>query len=125
VIEFELPASAAATVTGYARTMRDSPALRRFFDPRQVSWSADEFDIVHEGEGLRLDRLVRFGAAADAQWWVLDYKLALDAADDLELRRQLERYRAAVRLLAGGAPVHAAFVTGDGALRELPPGPDG
>ena len=50
---------------------------------------------------------------------MLDYKLALDAAADPVLRQQLERYRAAVQLLADGAPVHAAFVTGDGGLHEL------
>jgi ATP-dependent helicase/nuclease subunit A len=119
VAEFDLPPSAGQAVASYACTIRDSAALQRFFDPRQTSWSADEFDIVHEGTALRLDRLVRFGPANDAQWWVLDYKLALDAAGDATLRQQLERYRSAVRLLANGAPVHAAFVTGDGALHEL------
>ena len=117
--EFDLPPSAASAAAGYARTIRDSPLLQRFFDARQFTWSADEFDIVHDGTLLRLDRLVRFGVARDAHWWVLDYKLALGAADDLLLRQQLERYRAAVRLLAGGAAVHAAIVTGDGVLHEL------
>jgi ATP-dependent helicase/nuclease subunit A len=117
--EFDLPPSAASAAAGYARTIRDSPLLQRFFDARQFTWSADEFDIVHDGTLLRLDRLVRFGVARDAQWWVLDYKLALGAADNLLLRQQLERYRAAVRLLAGGAAVHAAIVTGDGVLHEL------
>ncbi|HET9205833.1 MAG TPA: UvrD-helicase domain-containing protein, partial [Burkholderiaceae bacterium] len=119
VAEFDLPHSAAAVVADYARTIRDSAALRRFFDPDQFSWSADEFDVVHEGTLLRLDRIVRFGSARDAHWWVLDYKLALDAAGDPVLHQQLERYRAAVQLLADGAPVHAAIVTGDGALHEL------
>ncbi|HEX6721043.1 MAG TPA: DNA helicase UvrD, partial [Burkholderiaceae bacterium] len=119
-VEFGLPPTAAAAAADCARTIRASPALQRFFDPRQFAWSADEFDIVHDGTPLRLDRLVRFGAARSAHWWVLDYKLALDAADDPLLREQLERYRAAVRLLADGAPVHAAIVTGDGALHELP-----
>jgi len=49
----------------------------------------------------------------------LDYKLALDPAADRELRRQLARYRRAVQTLAGDAPVHAAFVSSDGALHEL------
>jgi ATP-dependent helicase/nuclease subunit A len=119
VAEFDLPPSAAPTAATYARTIRDSPRLQRFFDAQQVAWSADEFDIVHDGALLRLDRLVRFGPEHDARWWVLDYKLALDAAADTALRQQLQRYRAAVRLLANGAPVHAAFVTGDGALHEL------
>ena len=119
VAEFDLPSSAASAAATYARTIRDSARLQRFFDARQVAWSADEFDIVHDGALLRLDRLVRFGPEHDARWWVLDYKLALDAPDDAVLRQQLQRYRAAVRLLANGAPVHAAFVTGDGALHEL------
>jgi ATP-dependent helicase/nuclease subunit A len=119
IAEFDLPASAGATVADYARTIRESAALRRFFDPGPTGWSADEFDVVHDGTLLRLDRVVRFGAAQEARWWVLDYKLALDAADDATLRQQLERYRAAVQLLAGGAPVRAAIVTGDGALHEL------
>jgi ATP-dependent helicase/nuclease subunit A len=117
--EFDLPPSAADQVAAHARAIRESAALQRFFDARCVAWSADEFDIVHDGTLLRLDRLVRLGHERDAQWWVLDYKLARDAAQDAALRQQLERYRAAVRLLADGAPVHAAFVTGDGALQEL------
>jgi ATP-dependent helicase/nuclease subunit A len=119
VAEFDLPCSAAGAVADYARTIRNSAVLGRFFDADQFSWSADEFDVVHEGTLLRLDRIVRFGSAQDAHWWVLDYKLALDAAGDPVLHEQLERYRAAVQLLAAGAPVHAAIVTGDGALHEL------
>lgn len=118
--EFDLPLSAGRQIADSARTIRHSPALQRFFDARSFSWSADEFDVVHEGTLLRLDRLVRFGPPHDAQWWVLDYKLALGAAQDAALLEQLERYRAAVRLLADGAPVHAALITGDGALHELP-----
>jgi len=121
VAEFDLPPSAASTAASYARTIRDNPELQRFFDAQQLAWSADEFDIAHEGELLRLDRLVRFGPEHDARWWVLDYKLTRDAAADPALRQQLQRYRSAVRLLTNGAPVHAAFITGDGALHELEP----
>ena len=59
------------------------------------------------------------GPTQRPSWWVLDYKLAFDAAADEDLRRQLTRYRDAVQALVGDAPVHAAFVTGDGALHEL------
>jgi ATP-dependent helicase/nuclease subunit A len=117
--EFDLPPSAAEQATAHARTIRESAGLQRFFDARQVAWSADEFDIVHDGTLLRLDRLVRLGHGPDAQWWVLDYKLARDAAQDAELRQQLQRYRAAVRLLTDGAAVHAALITSDGALHEI------
>ena len=33
VAEFELPSSAAGAVADYARTIRDSAVLQRFFDP--------------------------------------------------------------------------------------------
>ncbi|HVO06439.1 MAG TPA: UvrD-helicase domain-containing protein [Burkholderiaceae bacterium] len=119
--EFDLPAPAADTVAAYVRTIRGAPALRRFFDPAQFSWSADEFDLVGDGESLRIDRLVRFGSDGQASWWVLDYKLASDAAADPAFRRQLARYRSAVQAMVGHAPVHAAIISGDGGLYELPP----
>ena len=119
--EFDLPLSLIDTVASYAGTIRESAALQRFFDPAQFSWSADEFDLVSEGESLRIDRLVRFGPPAGATWWVLDYKLAAGAAVEPDLQRQLARYRSAVQAIAEGAPVHAAFVTGDGLLHELRP----
>jgi len=120
-LEFDLPPSTIDTVSSYARTIRESATLQRFFDPAQVSWSADEFDVVSDGELLRIDRLVRLGDK-HPEWWVLDYKLAFDAAADDTLRRQLARYRDVVQALAGAAPVHAAFITGDGALQELADG---
>jgi len=118
--EFELPASAIEVVASYARTIRNSAALQRFFDPAQVGWSADEFDVVSDGEVLRVDRLVQLSDGPPG-WWVLDYKLAFDPTADETLRRQLARYRDAVQALVGDAVVHAAFVTGDGALHELAP----
>jgi ATP-dependent helicase/nuclease subunit A len=118
-VEFELPPSSAAAAAAFARRMLGSPQLQRFFDPHQLAWSADEFDVVHDGELLRVDRLVRFASHDASTWWVLDYKLATDAADDPALRQQLARYRAAVQALAGADPVRAALVTGDGSLHEL------
>ena len=118
--EFDLPLSAVATVSSYAHTIRHSRALQDFFDPARFSWSADEFDVVCDGEALRIDRLVRFDGPPQPGWWVLDYKLGANAAADAELRRQLARYRDAVQALAGSVPVRAAFITGDGALHELP-----
>ncbi|HEU5296057.1 MAG TPA: UvrD-helicase domain-containing protein [Burkholderiaceae bacterium] len=117
--EFDLAPAALEVVASYARTIRNSAALQRFFDPAQVAWSADEFDVVSDGEALRIDRLVRVDNELWPSWWVLDYKLAFDAASDDALRRQLTRYRDAVQALAGEARVHAAFITGDGALHEL------
>jgi len=119
--EFDLPPEAGEAVVSYVRAIRGSPALQRFLDPALFVWSADEFDVVSAGDSLRIDRLVRLGPEQRESWWVLDYKLAFDAAADEDLRRQLSRYRSAVQELAGDVPVHAAFITGDGALHELQP----
>jgi ATP-dependent helicase/nuclease subunit A len=117
--EFELPATAIASIASMARSVRESAPLARFFDPAQVLWSAEEFDLQHQGQWLRLDRLVRLGPVGRPCWWVLDYKLAPDPGADAALREQLARYRAAVRQLVGDEPVRAAFVTAGGALQEL------
>jgi ATP-dependent helicase/nuclease subunit A len=119
--EFDLPDDMAPAAAAIAQRIREQPALQRFFDRSTVLWSADEFDVMHQGELLRIDRLVRLGTPGRASWWVLDYKLALGAADDAALQAQLARYRVAVLPLAAGEPVHAAFITGDGALHEITP----
>lgn len=126
VAEFELPPSAAADAAAYASVIRSSAALQPFFDRRQLAWAADEFELVHDGELLRIDRLVQrielHAGAPVATWWVLDYKLAADAAASPELQQQLAAYRSAVQALVGPADVRAAFITGDGRVHELASG---
>jgi ATP-dependent helicase/nuclease subunit A len=70
--------------------------------------------LHHEGELLRLDRLVR--RTGTGEWWVLDYKAAARPELQAELIEQLRRYRAAVQASCPGAPVQAAFLTGHGKL---------
>lgn len=86
------------------------------WDPHEVDWQANEIELHHEGELLRLDRLVRRGG----QWWVLDYKSASRPELDAALLAQMQRYRAAVALANPGATVKAAFLTGQGRLVEVP-----
>lgn len=82
------------------------------WDAAQVDWAGDEVELVHQGEVLRLDRLVR----RRGEWWVLDYKSAARPQDDPALLAQMRRYARAVADLHPGAPVRVAFLTGAGRL---------
>jgi ATP-dependent helicase/nuclease subunit A len=87
------------------------------WDATVVDWQANEVELVHAGEVLRLDRLVR--RRDNQTWWVLDYKSSAAPQQQAELRAQLQRYAVAVREANPGALVCAAFITGEGALIEL------
>ena len=87
------------------------------------AWNADElieaFDEIefsHQGQRLRIDRLVRrrAGAHGDEAWWVLDYKSAAQPERDPALLAQLAHYRAAIALIHPGAQVRAALLSADG-----------
>ena len=82
-----------------------------------VDWQGNEVALLHEGESLRLDRLVRRRGNGD--WWVFDYKSAAQPQQQPELLVQLRRYRQAVAAANAGATVRAAFLTGQGRLVEI------
>jgi ATP-dependent helicase/nuclease subunit A len=118
-----LPAEAAARVQPIVQAILGSPVLAPLLDPQQLDWAGNEVVVGWQGEALRIDRLVaQRSPAGHRRWWVLDYKLQ-HAPHDLEsYRDQLARYRDAVRAGRPGDEVRAAFVTGGGALIELPGG---
>ncbi len=82
----------------------------------EVLEAFNEIELTHQGQRLRIDRLVRRRAtAAEPEcWWVLDYKSAFQPERDLALQAQMARYRDAVARRYPGAAVRAAFLTGDG-----------
>ncbi|GAD23963.1 exodeoxyribonuclease V subunit beta [Acidovorax sp. MR-S7] len=88
------------------------------WDAAQVERAFNEAPLVHQGQRLRLDRLVRRRAQAGrpAAWWVLDYKSAARPESQPQLQAQLRQYRAAVRGMVPGESVFAAFLTGDGRM---------
>ena len=114
--------------TRYALTpdqaSRAEALARRIFTGEAAwAWSADEVlqafnevELTHEGQRLRIDRLVRRRASAEQPeaWWVLDYKSAFHPERDPLLQAQMARYRAAIERLHPGQPVRVAFLTGDG-----------
>jgi ATP-dependent helicase/nuclease subunit A len=87
------------------------------WDERMIDWHGNEVTLVHEGETLRIDRLVRERATGD--WWILDYKSAARPERDAALIAQMQRYRAAVQHAYLGATVRVAFLTGRGELVNL------
>ena len=82
----------------------------------EVLEAFNEIELTHQGQRLRIDRLVRrrAGAHGDEAWWVLDYKSAARPERDSLLVEQLGRYREAVSLIHPGQTVVAAFLSADG-----------
>ena len=111
--EFALDEAALQQAVTMARRITQGEAAWAW-DPAVIDWQGNEVELVHEGERLRLDRLVR--RSAGAEWWVLDYKSALRPERQAGLLAQIERYRAAVAQAYPGAMVRAAFISGDGRL---------
>ena len=98
-------------------------ARRIFGGEAAWAWSAsevleafDEIELVHQGQRLRIDRLVRrrAGAHGPEAWWVLDYKSAAHPERDETLQAQLAGYRAAIERLHPGQAVRVAFLSGEG-----------
>ncbi|MDR0275202.1 MAG: UvrD-helicase domain-containing protein [Burkholderiaceae bacterium] len=103
-------------------------AARRILNGQAAwAWCADdvldafnEVELIHAGQRLRIDRLVRRRATAaePESWWILDYKSAARPEQAPHLRAQLAAYRAAVQAVYPHAPIHAAFLSADGRLVE-------
>ncbi len=111
--EFRLTAAALEDAASVAlRILRGEGAWA--WDPQVVDWADNEVELHHQGQLLRLDRLVR--RRDGAQWWVLDYKSAARPERDEALLAQMRRYRQAVAVIHPGATVKAAFLTGHGRL---------
>jgi ATP-dependent helicase/nuclease subunit A len=106
----------------------DALARRIYTGEAAWVWSAsevieafDEVELTHQGQRLRIDRLLRrrASAAEPETWWALDYKSAAHPEQDPELQAQLTRYRAAIQHLHPGQAVRAAFLSGEGKVVAL------
>ncbi|MFV0680328.1 UvrD-helicase domain-containing protein [Ottowia sp.] len=88
------------------------------WSPDEVLQAFDEIELTHQGQRLRIDRLVRRRAVAAApeSWWVLDYKSAAQPERNPDLLAQLARYRSAIEQLHPGEVVRAALLGGDGRM---------
>ena len=101
-------------VLALAREIVDSPECKRFFTGAALRWAANEVPLSHQGELLRLDRLVRLDEGAGPVWWVLDYKLGDTPEAVAGYRAQMARYVVAVQAAQPGEAVQGAFITGRG-----------
>ncbi len=112
--EFALPTAAAQAAAAIARTILNGDGAWAW-DEALLDLAVNEAPLQHQGQSLRIDRLVRLRQArGGAQWWVLDYKSAADPQQQPALIDQLQRYRQAVQLQQPGEAVGAAFLTGEG-----------
>ena len=109
--EFGLDAPTAREASVMARRILTGEGAWAW-DPARVDWQGNEVELLHQGELLRLDRLVR----SAGQWWVLDFKSASRPEQDPALIAKMQLYRAAVANANPGAVVKAAFLTGQGKL---------
>jgi ATP-dependent helicase/nuclease subunit A len=115
--DFNLSAGKAREAAAMAQRILEGEGAWTW-DERAVSWQGNEVELLHDGELLRLDRLVR--RAAKGEWWVLDFKSASRPERDPALLEQMRRYRTAVQAAYPGEPVIAAFLTGQGKMVLVP-----
>jgi ATP-dependent helicase/nuclease subunit A len=114
--EFMLDAAQARDAASFAQRIRAGSGAWAW-DERMIDWHGNEVTLVHEGEQLRIDRLVRHRETG--AWWVLDYKSTAHPERDASLIAQMQRYRVAVQNANPGVTVRAAFLTGQGELVSL------
>ena len=125
--EFALNAAQAGQAAAMAQRILQGEGAWAW-DSAQIDWAGNEVEITHDGQVLRIDRLVR--RRDTGAWWVLDYKSAAQPQQQPALRAQLQTYRAAVQRACPGAPVRTAFLTAQGAVvpvdaNPVNPAPDG
>jgi ATP-dependent helicase/nuclease subunit A len=116
---FALTPEQAARADALARRIHGGEAAWAW-NPSEIIEAFDEVELTHDGQRLRIDRLVHRRAHADAPetWWILDYKSAAQPERDPSLQAQLTRYRAAIERLHPGQAVRAAFLSGEGRVVE-------
>ncbi len=114
--EFALDAVTCDELLAQAQTLR-SGAGAWVWDASRISWAGNEVDIAHQGQLLRLDRLVQ--EAGTGCWWVIDYKSALTPESKPELQAQMQSYIAAVQAAQPEAAVSGAWIAGDGRWVEF------
>ncbi|MES2412765.1 MAG: UvrD-helicase domain-containing protein [Pseudomonadota bacterium] len=117
--EFGLSAAQLTEAVAMAARIRGGEAAWAW-DSAVVSWQGNEVELLHQGQTLRLDRLVqRRDAGHDGHWWVLDYKSAHQPQRSAQNVAQLQGYREALRAIYPGVEVKAAFLTAAGTLVEV------
>ncbi len=90
------------------------------WDAAVIAWQGNEVELTHNGDTLRLDRLVqRRDGAHQGHWWVLDYKSAVYPERQPDLVAKMQTYKTALLAIYPGQVVKAAFLTSDGVVVEV------
>ncbi|MDO9028898.1 MAG: UvrD-helicase domain-containing protein [Hydrogenophaga sp.] len=120
--EFGLTPAQAAEALAMARRIVTGAAAWAW-DATQLDHWGNEAELFHQGDLLRLDRLVRRrGESGSAStWWVLDFKSHEHPERQPEYLAQMQRYRQAMALARPGEPVRLAFINPLGQLIPLSP----
>ena len=113
--EFGLTPAAVDQALAMARRVVAGEASWAWADGLLTDWG-NEVEIWHQGELLRLDRVVR--RRDSGEWWVLDYKSADHPEQQTGLQVQMERYRSALQAARPGHTVRLAFINAAGTLIE-------
>ncbi len=119
--EFALDAQQASQAAAMAQRILTGEGAWAW-DVAQIDWHGNEVALSVAGSARRIDRLVHrkpMAQSADGEWWVLDYKSAAHALDQITLVAQLTNYRNAVQAIYPGQTVKAAFLSAQGTLDDL------
>ena len=125
--EFALDAQQASQAAAMAQRILSGEGAWAW-DAALLDWHGNEVALTVAGSARRIDRLVHrkpmvAGKAAQGgeggTWWVLDYKSAAHALDQITLVAQLTNYRNAVQAIYPGQTVKAAFLSAQGTLDTL------
>jgi ATP-dependent helicase/nuclease subunit A len=86
------------------------------WDAAQLSHGDNEVEMVWQGAGLRLDRLVQ---SRTGEWWVIDFKSHEHPELDPGYLAQIRQYGQAVAHAQPGSTVRLAFINALGQWREV------
>lgn len=114
--EFDLdPAQATQALTMATQVIGGEAAWA--WDAQVLQHWDNEVELWHDGDLLRLDRLVR--RRDTGHWWVLDFKSADRPEQQAALRAQMARYHRALVATHPQDTVRLAFINAAGRLIEL------
>ncbi len=118
--EFGLSLAQAQAATAMARRIVSGPAAWAWDAGELMQWG-NEVELNHQGQLLRLDRLVcrRERTGAGATWWVLDFKSAMRPERQVELLEQMAGYRSAMQAARPGETLRLAFINPLGELIDV------
>lgn len=112
--QLDLPPEWHDRAQAQVRQLLDGAEVAMWLSPDGHLWAGNEVTLHHQGQTLRIDRLVARQEGRQTCWWILDYKLN-HRPEELEVYRdQMAAYIQAVASQQPGDAVRAAFITGAG-----------